>query len=130
MAGIQKNASVMDSSAWIEYLRGTERGKKIKEAMTGELYTPALVVTEVIAHMDKTNEGDDAYRAIATLSIIMVANAQLALDAARFYRVLRKKNSKFSYGDAHVVATAHALEGTIITCDTDFRNVPGAKVIA
>ena len=120
----------MDSSAWVEYLNGSERGARIQKVMTGELYTPAMVVTEVVAHMDKSERGDEAYRAIATMSIVMVANAQIALDAARFYGVLRKKNPKFSYGDAHVVATAHALECPIITCDTDFRNVPGAKVIA
>ena len=57
---------IVDSSAWIEYFAGTEKGRKIKDLIVGkELFTTGIIVAEVSTHFLK--KGLEARQAVAAM---------------------------------------------------------------
>ncbi len=123
---------VLDASAWIEYLRGTTKGAHVEKEIAHKRATMcAFNIMEVCVHARRTG-ADDELVARATLDQmhVMPVDAELAINASRLYTEARKKRKKFSYGDALALMTADALGARLLTCDTDFAGLKGAKLIS
>lgn len=122
---------VLDSSAWIEYAKGSERGGLVRSAVLGkQLYMCSYNVTEACAHALRAGVNDElVLRAILDKTIQIHVDAKLAIAAARMYHAARKKKPKFSYGDALAYVAADEFGLKLLTCDNDFAGVKNAVVV-
>lgn len=125
------NKLVVDASAWIEYLSGTEKGEKVKKYFEeNELYTAAVSVSEIIAKMLREGfSADIAILAIPARSQIVPIDFGIASDAGKTYYILRKKRDKISLSDAICLCTAKKISGKVLTFDNDFRGIAEAIVL-
>jgi predicted nucleic acid-binding protein len=126
---------VIDAYAWVELFIGSEKGKKVKEAVeqADEVFTPDTVMAEVARkyHREGAEEQTICERleAISATSSIVSINNELALEAAKCYMELlqktkRAKLSKPSLFDTITLATAKILKAKVITGNEHFKNLP------
>lgn len=122
---------VLDSSAWIEYVRGTLKGKKIRDYIEqSNLLITGVVVAEVsINFMRSSGSSTEAVTVLSSKAKLVPFDFEIGKNSAEIYLGVRKTNEKFSLADAHIVAVAKAHGAKILSCDNDFTGIPGAIVI-
>ena len=127
------NKFFIDSSAWIDYFSGSEKGKKVKEIMSKQgvmIYTSGMTVAEVATKFIRENQpADQAVAAMQALASLVSFDFALGKNTALAYVHRRKTHGKFGLVDAHVLAAARQLQGKVVTCDADFLGLPEAIVI-
>src|SRR3989338_4853429 len=124
---------VIDAYAWIEYLNGSEKGKKAAEILedaTNELFTSSATVGEIIS---KTlREGKDVkvvLTHINNLSAVLNITQEISVLAGQIHFEAKKKNKEFGMLDAFVAAAARKINSKILTGDEDFRHFKDAIFI-
>lgn len=124
---------VIDAYAWIEYLNGSEKGKKfaaIMEDSSNEIFTSASTVAEVIS---KTMREDKDFKValshINNLSIVLGVTNEIGVLAGHIHFAAKKKNKGFGMLDAFVAATANKLNANILTGDEHFKQFKEAVLI-
>jgi len=126
---------VIDAYAWIELFIGSEKGKKVKEAVeqADEIFTPDTVIAEVARKYLREGAEEQIIRerleAMSAASNIVSINNELALEAAKCYMKLlqetkRAKLSRPSLFDAITLATAKLLKAKVMTGDEHFKDLP------
>ncbi len=133
--GIQNmNKFVLDSSAWIEYLDGSEKGSKIKKYIDeteNSIYSNGLIVAEVcVAFLKRGYEPLNSLITIQSISKFLELEYEIGLEAAKMYYLVRKNNNKFSLADAVILTLANSINGKVITCDSDFVGIKNAIFIS
>jgi predicted nucleic acid-binding protein len=115
---------VLDAYAWVDYLRGSQPGRRVKELVeSGRLYTCSVTLANVCAHVAKeSQDAAMAAHAIQTLSDIVEIDNDLALRAAKRYERMKEKDWETVY----VLETAKKLGAEIISTNKDFSS--GRKV--
>jgi len=123
---------IIDSSAWIEYLNGSERGDKLKKYFErNELFTTSVCVAEVIAKVIREGHSTNiAEKAIHSNSTIINIDFLLAVEAGKTYITLRKTKPKIALSNAISLVVAQKISGKVITFDKDFANLPEAIVLS
>ena len=123
---------VVDSWAWIEYLKGSNRGLRIKEEIEkcSILLTNSISVAEVISKV-KRNEMDVeiAWNAMVNLSKTVPCYEDFSKEAGLAHAEIKKKTPNFSLGDAFVLQTARKFAAKILTGDPDFAGIKEAEII-
>jgi uncharacterized protein with PIN domain len=121
----------IDASAWIEYLRGTPKGKKIADTIAKKnVYVSTMTVYEVAAVLGREgNDVESVVRNVLARAITIHVSSEIAGNAAQFYKVARVKKPKISGGDAIAFVTADDFGLPLITCDNDFQGIKNAIVI-
>ena len=116
---------VIDASAWIEYLGGSESGKKaasILESTAHESYTSSATTSEVISKfLREKQDAAIALTAMNNLSTVIPLSPEMGSIAGTIHYKAKKKNRHFGMLDAFVVATARTLKAKILTKDKDFN---------
>ena len=124
---------ILDSSAWLEYFFGTEKGDKIRRHIAqADDFSPitGVTVAEVCKrYLREGRSADMALTALKAMTTLVPLDYELGLETARIVVQHRKRSPKFSTADAHMVALARRRHAKIITCDTDFIGVPEAIII-
>jgi len=115
---------VIDTSAWIEFLIGTPAGRTVNQHLPdlpGRL-VPTIVQLELAKWFTRENGHDAADRVIALTKVctIVPLDAELALAAADACR-----SHRLATADAIIFATAQAHDAELLTCDSDFADLPG-----
>lgn len=127
------NRLVVDSWAWIEYLDGTERGRKVGEFLEGreyELYCSSVSVAEVVSRfIRKQKDPALAFRAMAHFSKIVDADGGLASEAGEVHANRRKNIPDFGLADAFVIVVAERLSAKIVTGDPHFKHEKNAIIL-
>jgi PIN domain nuclease of toxin-antitoxin system len=115
---------VLDAHAWIEYLRGSSPGKRVKELMeSSSVYTSSLTLADVVAHVEKDGQDSNlAARAIQSMSEIVDVDSALSLSAAK--RFARMKGG--SLEQSYLIEISKKLGAEIVTGD---KNIQSARVI-
>ena len=113
---------LLDSSAWIELLSGTNRADLFEPALKAErLIVPAIVRYEVgryvLAHSGEVSR-EMAIRAMAKFEQVAV-DATVADEAS-----LLAAKHKMAMADALIYAVARAQEAELWTQDSHFENLP------
>lgn len=83
---------LVDSSVWIDYLRGTATPQADKlDSLLGTvpLAIGDLILTEVLQGCRSDKEFNEVRRLLATLAVINLGGMDLAVEAARHFRKLR-----------------------------------------
>src|SRR5512136_1262133 len=107
---------VVDSYAWIEYLDGTEAGRRVNDLLEGndETFTCALTVAEVVSKVArKGKDVKTAYEVLLANSKVVSADEELSLQAGLLHCEMRRSLKDFGLADAYVLATARKLKSKI-----------------
>lgn len=124
---------VIDAYAWIEYLNGSEKGKKVAEILEkedDEFFTPSTAVAEIISKTLKENKDMNiALNHINNLSTVFQITSELGVLAGQIHFENKKKNKEFGMLDAFVAATAQKIDAKILTGDPDFKSFKNAVFI-
>lgn len=114
--------NVVDSSAWLEYLAGTDRAELFAEAIedTDRLIVPAVSIYEVYKKVLKDRGEDMAAQVFGLMSLgkIVELDALLALEAARH---------SLPMADSIIYATALRHDATLWTQDAHFEGIEGVR---
>ena len=110
---------LIDTSAWIEFLRDTSIGQKVKQLLPAESewLVPSIVQLELAkwAMREGDEERVDGVIAKTTMCVVVALDTDLAIAAAE---VCRKH--KLPTADAVVYATARSHNADLVTCDSHF----------
>lgn len=125
------NKLLFDTSAWIEYLDGSEKGMRVRDyfAHSYPLVTGMIAAELFSVFVRKEKPVEIAVNAVRTTAELVPINFEVAHRTAHIYQHQRKKKPKFGIIDAHIVAAAKINGARIVTCDTDFLGIPEAIVI-
>ena len=83
---------LVDSSVWIDYLRGSATPQALKlDSLLGRvpLAIGDLVLTEVLQGLASEREFNAVRRMLGSLELVVLGGADVAVEAARNYRRLR-----------------------------------------
>jgi PIN domain nuclease of toxin-antitoxin system len=123
---------VLDSSAWLEYFSGTEKGKHVRKLITPHttVLVTGMIVAEVLSKFLRlglpTNE---VLGNMQMTGALFPFDFELAEQTAHIYHNQRAKNSKFGIVDAHIVAIGLLGKAKVITCDNEFSGLPNTLVV-
>ncbi len=123
---------VIDSYAWIEYLDGTEAGRRVNDLLQGEdeAFTCALTVAEVVSKVARKGmDVKTAYDVLLANSKVVSVDEELSLQAGLLHCEMRRSLKDFGLADAYVLATARKLKSKVLTGDQHFKNVKEAVLI-
>lgn len=122
---------VLDTSALIELLGNTARGKKVEQKIGARMISlPTMVVSEACALAAKRGENAELLlRLLLSEMYVVHLDSAVAYNASQLYVLARKKRTKFSLTDAIVVMTADSIKAPVLTCDNDFAGMKNVTVI-
>ena len=123
---------VIDAYAWIEYLDGSEAGRKVNALIekNDEIYTCAMTIAEVVSKVARNGkDAKIAYDVLLSNSKIINVDDELSLQAGLLHFEMRKTLKDFGLADAYVLATAKKLKAKVLTGDAHFKNVKEAVLI-
>jgi predicted nucleic acid-binding protein len=123
---------VLDSWAWVEYLRGTKKGQVVKTVFErgDEVYTNSVTIAELISKFKREQlDFENAWRAVTTMSKPVVVKETDSKEAGLIHASVKSKSKNFSLADAYVLQTAKKLGCRILTGDPDFKEVGEAHML-
>jgi predicted nucleic acid-binding protein len=99
---------LVDSSVWVDYFNGvaTPQTDKLDWLLTREpLATGDLILTEVLQGFASEREFNHARRLLTSLTIVNLGGQDIAIQAARNFRILRKRGVTIRRTIDSVIAT-------------------------
>ena len=119
------DASVVDSSGWLEYFTDSDRAPLFAPAIedTGNLIVPVICIYEVFKKVLRERGEDDALKAAAMMEAGQVIDLDcgLALEAARYLLPL---------ADSLIYAITIRHEARLWTQDEHFKRFPKRPVLS
>lgn len=115
---------LVDSSVWVDYFRGaiTSQTEKLDQLLGREpLAIGDLILTEVLQGFDSERDFNNAREMLTSLSIVELGGRQIALQAAKNFRALRRLGITVRKTIDTVIAT-RCIEGgfELLHDDRDF----------
>ncbi len=123
---------LIDSSAWIEYLEGSETGEKVNKLLksNNKIYTLSVNIGEVISKVKRRNKNVKiAYNILTSNVNILEITPEIAKEAGLLHAQLKEKIKSISLADTFIMASAKSISAKILTCDNHFKNLKEAKII-
>ena len=116
---------LVDSSVWIDYFRGNATVQAERpDALLGHepLAIGDLILTEVLQGFSTDREFSQAKKLLTSLMVIDLGGVEIAIQAAKNYRVLRALGVTVRKTIDTVIAT-RCIESryTLLHCDRDFE---------
>ena len=119
---------VYDSSALIDILGDTERGKKIREKLgETEVVTTVMNAHEIMVGSRSTREWE-IFRILLSKCTILTFDMSCVEKSARVEHELSRKGLKIGRPDMIIAGICIRHDATLITCDKDFERVEGLKL--
>ncbi|MBI2583415.1 MAG: PIN domain-containing protein [Candidatus Aenigmarchaeota archaeon] len=124
---------VVDSYAWVEYFKGSEKGRKAKDFLEGnihEIYTNIVTLSEVISVTKR--QGLDfvsAMEIVLGISQIYGIDIAFSKEAGELHADIKKEIKNIGLADIFVLLTARKLGAKILTGDPHFKNFKEAVMI-
>lgn len=122
---------LIDSSAWMENFSGTQAGIQVEKVLSqGKNCTTITVIAELADKFERENILFEKYHEyIKSKTAILSLTEDIALEAAKVKKQLRKNAPDTSLIDAINLTTARHVNAQLVTCDTDFENAPNTLLI-
>lgn len=123
---------IIDAYAWIEYLDGSETGRKVASIIENEdeVYTCAITLGEVVSKVARVGRDTKiAYDVLVSNSRMITVDEELSLQAGLIHCEMRKTIKDFGLADAYILAAARKLKSKIVTGDPHFQGVKEAIII-
>ena len=120
---------VVDTSAWIEWLRKSATGEKVSVELPSpeNWLVPTIVQLELAKWCQRELSEDVANEIIAfsTECVVVDLDTRLALNAAEL-----ATRHKLAMADAIVYATALVHDADVLTCDAHFEGLARVVLLA
>lgn len=124
MAATAAPLRVVDTSAWIEWLTGSELGHELGQQfpVKSRCIVPTIVQLELAKWLVREVGEDQADEVVAYTQkcTVVPLDTAIALLAAELHRA-----HKLATADAIVYATARQQNAELLTCDAHFEGLPG-----
>lgn len=124
---------LIDTSAWIEYLEGSEKGQKVNEILKeekNEIYSIPLIVAETVSKVErKKGNSDSAFDILTKTARMVELDILTAKEAGLLHAKEKEKSPSFSLADAIIIKVAQRKNLKIITKDTHFLSFKEAAVL-
>ena len=122
---------VIDSSAWVELIRGTEKGGRIKQVIeNSQIATSIISIAELSDKFERDEQKfEQAFKSIRNSAAILPLTIEIATHSGKLKKMIRTENNKFSLADAIHLATALSQNAKLITTDSDFAGIKEAIVL-
>lgn len=123
---------VIDAYAWIEYLDGSDSGKKVASIIENDdtIHTCAITLGEVVSKVArKGKDAKIAYDVLLSNSQIITVDEEISLQAGLIHCEMRKTIKDFGLADAYILAAARKLKSKILTGDPHFQEIKEAIMI-
>ena len=121
--------TLVDSSGWIEYFTDGPLADEFAPFLEGieEVTTPTLVIFEVYRVIRRERSEEEAMEAVAQMQKSRVVDLDqfIALSAAEV-----SIEHRLAMADAIVYATARTHQTELVTADSDFDGLSGARVFS
>ena len=115
---------LVDSSVWIDYLRGVETKQSDRlHTMLGlePLAVGDLVLAEVLQGTASEKDFKEVLRLLESLDVVPLGGHAVAVQAARNFRALREKGITVRKTIDCIIATRCIMDGmTLLHSDRDF----------
>ena len=115
---------LVDSSVWIDYFRGTTTpaSNKLDTILGAEpIATGDLILTEVLQGFTENREFNQARKLLASMEIIELGGKDIAIQAAKNFRILRAHGITIRKTIDTIIATRCIESGyTLLYSDRDF----------
>lgn len=122
---------LLDTSAWVEYFKGSEKGKRVRAILAeSQTYTSAITFAEISKWLSENHLPlEIAIAQIKKNSIIIDLEENLLIESGRQYVFLRKIKLKTGLIDTIIYVSAILHDLTLITGDFDFQGLTGVEII-
>jgi predicted nucleic acid-binding protein len=122
---------IVDSSAWIEYLSGSNAGEKVNEILKkGEIYVIPIIISEVVSYVKrKKGDAETAYESMIKNAKIIDITPRIAKEAGLLHAEMKEKGIDFPFADALILCSARENKTRIITTDSHFKSFKEAILI-
>ena len=115
---------LVDSSVWIDYFRGTQtpQTEKLDGLLSSEpIAVGDLILTEVLQGFGSERDFNEAKRLLTSLLVVELGGRDIAIQAARNFRILRAQGVTIRKTIDTVIATRCIESGfTLLHSDRDF----------
>jgi predicted nucleic acid-binding protein len=122
---------LVDSSVWIDYFKGTITAQtEMLDKLLGQqpLAIGDLILTEVLEGFDNERDFHDARRTLLSLTVVEFGGQEIAIQAAKNFRALRRRGVTVRKTIDTVIATRCMESGyDLLHNDRDFD--PFAKYL-
>lgn len=116
---------LVDSSVWIDYFRGTvtPQAEKLDSLLGQEpLAIGDLILTEVLQGLDDERDFNNARNLLTSLMVVELGGREIAVQAARNFRALRRLGVTVRKTIDTVIATRCIEDGyELLHADRDFE---------
>ena len=115
---------LVDSSVWIDYFRGTQtpQTERLDGLLSSEpIAVGDLILTEVLQGFGSERDFNEAKRLLTSLLVVELGGREIAIQAARNFRILRAQGVTIRKTIDTVIATRCIESGfTLLHSDRDF----------
>ena len=115
---------LVDSSVWIDYFQGTVTPQtEILDRLLGQqpLAIGDLILTEVLQGFDNERDFNDARKMLTSLDVVELGGREIAIQAAKNFRALRKLGVTVRKTIDTIIATRCIESGyDLLHSDRDF----------
>ncbi len=121
---------IFDTYAWIEYFKGSQKGRTVEKYLNGEVATPSIVLVELSCKSAREKWDFEKYlEFIKSKSAIIGMNEETIIKCGKIYAEEKKKKPGFSIADAIILATAIKSNAKVLTGDEHFRDLKEAIMV-
>ena len=116
---------LIDSSAWIEFLRGTGSGacQAVDDLLADEIAICDMVSTEILAGAQSERQLDELRGLLARATVLATTPAEYEHAAALYRRCRRAGESVRRLTDCLIAAVAIAAGTPVLHQDADFTTI-------
>jgi predicted nucleic acid-binding protein len=129
---------VIDTYAWVEYLIGSEQGRRAKEFIEGkDASTPSVVLAELsrwyLREVEEGRRSDAEMREhlgfVASATSIVPLDGKLAREAGETDFVMKKRAKGWPLADSMIYAAAKARGALVVSGDPHFKSLDNVEFI-
>lgn len=122
---------IVDTYAWIELLKASEKGKIVGDLLLrGKCYTAITTIAEIVDWCLRVNVSTDyVISRINLLSTILGIDKKIAMLAGEINFRRKKKIKDWGMMDSFILALALSKKIKILTGDKHFSDLPNVKMI-
>ena len=123
---------ILDTSAWVEFIEGTEKGRVVRGILDREENFTSMVTLSEIAQWCLRNGRENVAATIdevKRISQILPLTETISIRAGKLNHERKKAGKKWGMMDSMIVATAYVYGLKILTKDNAFRDLPDVRVL-
>ena len=123
---------VIDSYAWVEYFRGTESGKRVREYAEGDAATTSTLTLAELREKylrERWTSFEEDVAFITTRTSLTPVDRQIALLSGEINHEQKKVVRNWGMADSIILATARTASAQVVTGDRHFEGLAEAIII-